>query len=73
MSEQQSFLGMGLSTEVTGEAAVDAMLESLVELDDLPAAGHIAAYEHAHELLRAVLDGRSPEGRVLDAPASAEA
>ena len=49
------------SREVTGHPAVDAVIESLGQLDDLPVAEHVAAFESAHTRLRGAL-GRGGDG-----------
>ncbi len=48
--------------EFTGQAAVDAVLESLAELDELPVADHVAVFDQAHDGLRQALNdaGREP-------------
>lgn len=48
--------------EFTGQAAVDAVLESLAALDDLPVAEHVEVFDRAHEGLRQALNdaGREP-------------
>lgn len=43
----------------TGVAEVDAVLESIVELDDRPVDEHVAVFEAAHHQLRRALDGTS--------------
>jgi hypothetical protein len=40
----------------TGNETVDAVLESLDSLDDVPVDEHVAVFERAHEQLRAALD-----------------
>jgi len=40
----------------TGDARVDAVLESLAELDDRHVREHAAVFEQAHEQLRAALE-----------------
>ena len=40
----------------TGDARVDAVLDSLEGLDDRPVGEHAAAFERAHEELRAALE-----------------
>jgi hypothetical protein len=40
-------------SESTGIESVDAVVESLGVLDDLPVAEHVTVFEHAHESLRA--------------------
>ncbi len=42
----------------TGNARVDAVLDSLTGLDDLPVDEHVAVFEQAHEELRGALDAR---------------
>ena len=49
----------------TGNTDVDAVVESLAALDDLPVSEHVAVFEQAHESLRRTLAGA---GR--DAPAA---
>ena len=44
---------------VTGVARVDAALADLDGLDDTPLEEHLAAFERAHESLRAALDAPS--------------
>lgn len=41
----------------TGNQAVDDVLTSLEGLAELPLDEHVAAFERAHEQLRAALDG----------------
>ena len=41
----------------TGVAEVDAVLESVEALDDVPVAEHPPVFESAHEQLRRALDG----------------
>ena len=43
-------------TPATGVAGVDAALADLDRLDDTPLEEHLAAFERAHESLRAALD-----------------
>ena len=43
----------------TGLPGVDAVLADLDRLDDTPLEEHLAAFERAHELLRAALDAPS--------------
>lgn len=52
-----------VEVEPTGQAAVDAVLDGLSRLDDLPVAEHVAVFDEAHEGLRRALDnaGRTPE------------
>jgi hypothetical protein len=45
----------------TGNVTVDAVLASMEGLDDAPVAEHVAVFEHAHEQLRAALDGAAGE------------
>lgn len=40
----------------TGDAHVDAALDSLESLDDVPVSEHPAVFEHAHDALRAALE-----------------
>ena len=46
-----------LQVEGTGNAEVDAALESLRGLDDVPVAEHVVVFEQAHETLRRTLAG----------------
>ena len=39
-------------TEPTGIESVDAVVEGLAVLDDLPVTEHVAVFERAHESLR---------------------
>jgi hypothetical protein len=41
--------------ETSGHPDVDAVIESLGQLDDLPVAEHVAVFESAHTELRRVL------------------
>jgi len=41
----------------TGATDVDAVVESLNELDALPVADHVHVFEEAHESLRRILAG----------------
>lgn len=41
--------------EPTGNPTVDAVLESLTELDDKPVEEHVAVFEGAHDALRGAL------------------
>jgi len=43
--------------EGTGAAEVDAVVESLNELDAIPVADHVRVFEEAHESLRRTLAG----------------
>lgn len=47
----------------TGNETVDAVLESLEQLDGLPAAEHVAVYEAAHDRLRGALSDAGDESR----------
>jgi hypothetical protein len=47
----------------TGVASVDAVLEELDTIDDLPLEEHVAAFERAHESLRSALDAAPDAGR----------
>jgi hypothetical protein len=47
--------------EGTGIPGVDAVVESLGTLDDLPVAEHVAVFEQAHESLRRTLAGAGPD------------
>ena len=40
----------------TGNPRVDAVLDSLESLDDLPVSDHVAVFERAHDELRRALD-----------------
>lgn len=40
----------------TGVAAVDGVLDSLVDLDERPVAQHVTVFEQAHDGLRRALD-----------------
>ena len=44
--------------ESTGVEAVDRVLADVASLADAPVAGHVAAFERAHEQLRRALDAR---------------
>lgn len=44
----------------TGDSRADAVLARLDELSALPLEEHVAAFEHAHEALRATLDEPDP-------------
>ncbi|RYP86017.1 hypothetical protein EKO23_10330 [Nocardioides guangzhouensis] len=46
----------------TGNVTVDAVLASMEGLDEAPVAEHVAVFEHAHEQLRAALDGAGDGG-----------
>ena len=50
----------------TGDARVDAVLESLEGLDERPLAEHTAVFEQAHERLREALDPDSGAGPTPD-------
>lgn len=43
--------------EATGDPQVDAVVESLGALDDLPVAEHVTVFGQAHESLRRTLAG----------------
>lgn len=47
--------GAILSAPSTGNPAVDAVIEGLAALDDLPVADHVEVFAAAHESLRAAL------------------
>lgn len=49
--------------EPTGNETVDAVLESLQQLDDLPPAGHVAVFESAHDRLRGALSAAAEDQR----------
>lgn len=42
----------------TGNADIDAVLDSLTTLDDRPVDDHVAVFERAHQVLRDTLDTR---------------
>ena len=46
----------------TGVASVDAVLDDLSALDELPLEEHLAAFEKAHGSLRAALDADASAG-----------
>ncbi|GAB3658369.1 hypothetical protein GCM10027591_12170 [Zhihengliuella somnathii] len=46
----------------TGQAGVDAALEALSGLDELPLAEHVNAYQRVHEDLRTALDEEPTPG-----------
>jgi hypothetical protein len=50
--------------ERTGNPVVDSVLDSLRELDDVPASEHVAVFEAAHDRLRGALSdaGEQPAG-----------
>lgn len=56
------------SPESTGHPAVDEVLRSLEGLDGRPVDEHVAAFEHAHEVLRGALShaGDDPVTRPED-------
>ncbi|MGD9962251.1 hypothetical protein [Nocardioides sp.] len=54
--------------EPTGDPDVDAVLETMADLEELPVEDHIAVFEQAHERLRAALEA---PGRVSDSQAPA--
>ena len=56
MTEAQSFARESEPVR-TGVPEVDAVLESVVGLDETDVADHPAAFEGAHEQLRRALDG----------------
>lgn len=43
----------------TGVEEVDAVLESVEDLESRPVEEHVAVFENAHEKLRRALDGRT--------------
>jgi hypothetical protein len=47
----------------TGNETVDTVLASLEQLDDLPAADHVAVFESAHDRLRAALSAAGEDQR----------
>jgi len=50
----------------TGNADVDAVVGSLVALDRLPVADHVAVFEQAHESLRRTLAGAGQDVPAVD-------
>lgn len=60
MSEHASeaFEPAEANSPATGDPAVDAVLESLTRLDELPVGEHVPVFEAAHEQLRRALDAR---------------
>ena len=52
--------------EGTGNADVDAVVGSLMALDDLPVAEHVAVFEQAHESLRRTLAGAGQDSPAVD-------
>ena len=46
----------------TGNAEVDAVVETLVALDEFPVADHVTVFEQAHESLRRTLSGAGQDG-----------
>jgi hypothetical protein len=48
-------------TGTTGNETVDSVLESLQQLEDLPAAEHVAVFEAAHDRLRGALSDAGDE------------
>ena len=46
---------MHAEPQTTGHEAVDAVVESLAALDELPVTEHVAVFERAHESLRSAL------------------
>jgi hypothetical protein len=56
----------------TGVPGVDAVLSEIDGLDQLPLDDHLAAFERAHEGLRAALDSPSPANAPRDDPAADE-
>lgn len=57
------------SSERTGVAAVDAVLDSLPRLDELSLEEHVGVYESIHEQLRRALDTRQQVPMRLSPPA----
>ena len=53
---------------ITGEARVDEALAALASLPDRPGARHVAAFEHAYERLRGVLDEIGTRQNAGEAP-----
>ncbi|MFY0406007.1 hypothetical protein [Solicola sp. PLA-1-18] len=51
-----------MSDESTGDPRVDAVLESLQQLADLPVDAHAQVYDQIHGELRAVLTHAGDEG-----------
>lgn len=49
------------TAEPTGSVAVDAVLDSLQDLDRVPIEEHPAIFEQAHRALRAALDDPAPD------------
>lgn len=56
----------------TGVAAVDAVLDAMAGVDELPLDEHVGVYESAHEQLRRALDTR-PQLPVPGAPSASGA
>lgn len=50
-------------TATTGNETVDAVLASLEQLDELPAADHVAVFESAHDRLRDALSAAGEDQR----------
>lgn len=50
-------------TEATGNETVDAVLASLEQLDELPAADNVAVFESAHDRLRGALSAAGEDER----------
>ena len=50
----------------TGNAEVDAVVESLTALDGLPVAEHVTVFEQAHESLRRTLAGAGQDSPAAD-------
>ncbi|HEX6876497.1 MAG TPA: hypothetical protein VF165_12625 [Nocardioidaceae bacterium] len=69
MSEQVGYPGehddesrRGAPHETTGNEAVDAVLRSLDDVEGRPVGEQVAAFERAHERLRAALTGAGDPG-----------
>jgi len=56
------------TNQPTGHPAVDAVLESLADLDERPVQDHVATFEAAHEQLRAALAGAPANAPGTPAP-----
>jgi hypothetical protein len=50
----------------TGNADVDAVVETLANLDGLPVSEHVAVFEQAHESLRRTLAGAGQDAPAVD-------
>jgi hypothetical protein len=49
--------GAEMAPTRTGVPSVDAVLDEVDDLDELPLDQHLATYERAHDTLRSALDG----------------